>query len=109
MEFQVLHELLKVIPEGLSAIVLIIFILYTLYSKNKESTLTEVTEVGKLQSSQLTTLIDQNVKLAEELHSVRTELTTAYDMISDMRDKITELEDMLKLVQNKEIKGVKND
>ncbi len=101
MELQAITELLKLVPEGLSSVVLILFILYTLYIKTKESSLTEVTEVGKLQASQLTTLIDQNMKLAEELHSVRTELTAAYDIITDMRVKINELEEMLKLLKKK--------
>lgn len=101
MELQALSELLKLVPEGLSAVVVILFVLYKIYTKNQESSLTAVTEIGNLQANQLTTLIDQNIKLAEELHSVRTELTAAYDIITDMRSKIAKLEEMIELVKKK--------
>lgn len=101
MEMQAITELIKFIPEGLSSVILIGFILYSLYTKSKDTSLTQVTEVGKLQSNQLSTLIDQNMKLADELHTVRNELTAAYDIINDMRTKISELEEMVKLLKKK--------
>lgn len=101
MEFQVVAELLKIVPEGFSSILIIGFIAYTIYTKTKATDLNQVTEVGKLQSTQLSTLIDQNMKLAEELHSVRTELSAAYDIINDMRNKIVELEEIVQLLKKK--------
>lgn len=95
MEISLL-EVLKLIPEGTSAIVIVVAILYSLYTKSKDSSVAQVTAIGKLQTDQLTTLISQNVQLAEELHSVRTELTAAYDIINEMKDKIAELEEMVR-------------
>ena len=95
MEVAIL-ELIKLIPQGASAFVSILLILYFIYTKNKDQSVNQATAIGKLQTDQLSTLINQNVQLAEELHSVREELTQAYGMINDMRERISELEHLLK-------------
>lgn len=80
------------IVTGISLIV----VAFSLWLKKSDVDLTQVTSISKLQMEQLSQLIEQNKKLAEELHAVRKELSEAYQVIDDMRQRITELEETLK-------------
>lgn len=97
--FLEIMKAMKFAPEGFSLIIVLVFILSSIFLKKKDIDLTQVTSISKLQSEQLTTLIEQNTHLAKELHAVRQELTEAYRMIDDMRNRVTELEEMLKDTQ----------
>lgn len=96
MEITVILELLKAVPEGVSAIIVMLVLLASLFFKRKDVDFSQVTSFSKLQSEQLTTLIKQNASLAKELHEVRKELSEAYRIIDDMRQRMTELETMLR-------------
>jgi hypothetical protein len=96
MEVTAILELMKGVPEGTTAFVVIVFLIGSFFLKKKDVDLTQVTSISKLQTDQLTTLIEQNKLLAGELHAVRKELTEAYKIMDDMRQRITELEEMLR-------------
>lgn len=74
----------------------LILLIFSLWLKKSDVDLSQVTSISKLQTDQLSQLIEQNANLAEELHAVRKELTEAYKVIDDMRNRITELEGTLK-------------
>lgn len=98
MEFTMILDLLKAAPEGISLIIVMVVLLVSFFLKRKEIDLTQVTSISKLQTEQLSKLIEQNADLAKELHAVRRELTEAYVVIDDMRKRVTELEGMLRAV-----------
>jgi len=96
MEVTTILDVLKSTSGDLTAVALILFVVFSFYLKRNDTDIANVTSIGKLQTEQLSTLISQNIQLAEELHAVRKELTEAYKIIDDMRDRITELEEVLK-------------
>jgi hypothetical protein len=97
----VILQYLKFIPEGLTAVIVIIAVIASLFFKKKDVDLSQVTSISKLQTEQLTQLINQNSQLAEQLKLVRVELSEAHLVINDLRLRIAELEDTLR---NKPIK-----
>ena len=96
MEVTTILDVLKSTSGDLTAVALIVFVVFSFYLKRNDTDIANVTSIGKLQTEQLSTLISQNTQLAEELHAVRKELSEAYKIIDDMRDRITELEEVLK-------------
>lgn len=96
MEVTPILDILKLTSGDLTAVALLVFVLFSFYLKRNDKDIANVTSIGKLQTEQLSTLISQNTQLAEELHAVRKELSEAYKIIDDMRDRITELEEVLK-------------
>lgn len=96
MEVTAILEMFKSMPEGAALVVVLLFVLMSNFLKKREIDLTQVTSISKLQTEQLSTLIEQNTKLANELHAVRNELSEAYKIMDDMRQRITELEEMLR-------------
>lgn len=96
MEITAIFEFLKAAPEGISSLIVVLVLLASLVLKRKDVDFNQVTSVSKLQTEQLSTLIEQNSALAKELHEVRKELSAAYSMIDDMRLRVTELENMLR-------------
>lgn len=96
MEVTTILDVLKSTSGDLTAVALLVFVLFSFYLKRNDTDIANVTSIGKLQTEQLSTLITQNTQLAEELHAVRKELSEAYKIIDDMRDRITELEEVLK-------------
>lgn len=89
-------EVLKGVPDDLPLYVVLIIGFITFYYKRNDVSVDQVSNISKLQTEQLTQLIAQNSDLANELRQVRSELTEAYVMIREMRDRIAELEDTLK-------------
>lgn len=100
MEFSAILGLLKDLPDNISLVVVCAVMIVTFILKKKDVDLTQVTSISKLQTDQLKQLIDQNKLLADELHAVRKELTEAYSVINEMRDRIAELEDMVRIGNN---------
>lgn len=98
MDLMAVFEIIKLAPEGFTLFIVIIVFGASLFLKKKDVDLTQVTSISKLQTEQLTQLIEQNKNLAKELGAVRDELSQAYEVINDMRQRITELEEMLKSV-----------
>lgn len=96
MEILSILQYVKDVPAGAAAILVSVVMLISYFVKRKEIDIASVTSISKLQTEQLATLIEQNSKLAAELHAVRQELTEAYSVINDMRNRITELEETLK-------------
>lgn len=96
MEITSILSLLKGMPESFTLILVCLVLFFSLFLKKKDVDLTQVTSISKLQTDQLTQLIQQNTALAEELKEVRKELSETYRMINDMRDRISELEEMLR-------------
>jgi hypothetical protein len=96
MDLSLILSYVKGLPDWIVAGVLGAFLVISFFLKRKEVDLTQLTTVSKLQTDQLTVLITQNQKLSEELHAVRKELTEAYRIINDMRNRMTELEEMLR-------------
>lgn len=92
IELSSVFAMMKGLPESITAIVVLIVLCISLFLKRRDVDLTQITSIGELQNKQLKTLIDQNVELAEQLRLVRHELTEAYSVIDDMRQRITELE-----------------
>lgn len=97
MELSLLLEYIKAFSEVTSPLLVVVFVIYTLYFKIKTQDVLNAEKLGVLQSRQLSTLIDQNTKLAVELHLVREELTEAYTIIHDMRNRVKELEHIIGL------------
>jgi len=95
MEVAQILELLHKVPEGASMIVTVLVILFTVYLKRSDVEVSQVTDISKLQTDQLSTLIKQNIDLSNSLHAVRDELTKAYGLIEEMRDRINVLENTL--------------
>lgn len=95
MEFQGALEVIKVLSEVTSPLLIVVFVIYSLYFKHKGQDVINAEKLGILQSEQLKILIEQNTKLGIELHSVREELSDAYTIINDMRNRIRELEQVL--------------
>lgn len=95
MEVSGILTLIKGMPEGITAIVVLIVLCISLFLKRKDVDLSQITSIGELQTKQLKTLIEQNVSLSEELRLVRLELSEAYKVIDDMRLRITELEQLV--------------
>lgn len=96
MDVTAILSMFNGLPEWITAGVLCAALVISFFIKRKDIDLSQLTTVSKLQTDQLTTLITQNQKLAEELHAVRKELTAAYQIINDMRNRMTELEDTLR-------------
>lgn len=92
IELSSIISMMKGLPEGITAIVVLVVLCISLFLKRKDVDLTQITSIGELQNKQLKTLIDQNVNLAEQLRLVRHELTEAYGVIDEFRQRITELE-----------------
>lgn len=93
---EIMKSLLSSSGESITLVIVLFVLLTSFFLKRKEVDLTQVTSISKLQTEQLTTLIEQNTQLAKELHAVRNELSEAYKIIDDMRQRITELEEMLR-------------
>ena len=103
MDLSIILTLLKDIPSGIAGVIAAIAVAVSFFIKQKDIDLGQVTAISKLHMEQLKfvidqnqTLLDNNKSMAEELHNLRKELSEAYAMIDDMRQRITELEDMLK-------------
>lgn len=88
-------ETTKALSDVTSPLLALVILLYLFYFKNKEVRLDSAEKIGKLQSDQLEILIKQNQELSIELHTVRQELTAAYAIISDMRNRVQELEQLI--------------
>lgn len=88
-------QYLKIVPEGFTLFIVLIAIGASLFFKKKDVDLTQVTSISKLQTEQLTQLINQNKALAEQLALVREELSKAYLVIDELRLRIIELEGSL--------------
>lgn len=95
MELPLLLEYIKAFSEVTSPLLVVVFVLYTMYFKAKNQAVVNAEKLGVLQSEQLRTLIEQNTKLAIELHSVRQELSQTYVVINDMRNRVHDLEQKL--------------
>ena len=95
MDWAQLGQVLLELTDGSSIFVTVAIILFTVYLKRSDISFGQVTEISKLQTDQLSTLIKQNIELSNSLHAVRDELTKAYGLIEEMRDRINVLEDTL--------------
>lgn len=93
----VLGYLEKTPSSGFSLVLVLIALLISFFFKRKDIDISQVTSISKLQAEQLAILIEQNKELAKELHSVRQELSEAYKVIDNMRNRLTELEEMLRI------------
>ena len=91
-----LLEHLKNVPQNLAVILVFVTVFLNYTFKKRDSDVDSVSKISQLQSEQLTTLINQNKALAEELHSVRVELSEAYTIIDDLRKRVIELEELLR-------------
>lgn len=96
MDFDILITLAKHLPVEIYTAVVVVITLITYVIKRRDTQVDQFTSVSKLQTDQLVILIEQNKQLAVELHAVRKELTDAYKVIDDMRQRVTELEELLK-------------
>lgn len=95
MDVQGIVETTKALSDVTSPLLALVILIYVIYFKNREVRLDSAEKIGKLQSDQLEILIKQNQELSIELHSVRQELTAAYAIISDMRNRVRELEQLI--------------
>ena len=86
---------LKALPEGIVLIIVLSVALISFFLKRKDVDLSQITSISELQTAQLAQLIKQNTELSEELRMVRKELSEAYGVIDDMRQRITELEQLV--------------
>ena len=91
-----LLEHVKSVPQNLAVIIVFVTLFLNYFLKKRDSDVNSVSQISKLQSEQLTTLINQNKLLAEELHNVRVELSEAYTIIDDLRKRVIELEEMIR-------------
>lgn len=97
MELSHVLEILKYAPDSLSAIAIIAVVVFSLFHKRKDAETNNVIAISELQTNQMSKLISQNTALSQELHAVREELKSAYIVINDMRKKVIELEDLIKV------------
>lgn len=105
MDFSTLSgvlSLLKHIPENLAALLVFTAIAASFVLKKKDTDVQGATKIGELQNAQLETLIKMNSALSDQLTAVRGQLDEAHAIISDLRKRVVELEDMLKQQQKPE-------
>jgi len=106
MELQGTLEVVKLLSEVTSPLLVVVFVIYTMYFKVKSQDVINAEKLGVLQSEQLKILIEQNTKLAIELHSVRQELSETYDIINDMRNRVRDLEEKLNFKEPTKLKSI---
>lgn len=102
MEITAILGVLKSAPEWFVTITVLGAMLISFFFKRKDIDITQMTSISELQTKQLATLIEQNSSLASELHEVRKELSEAYKIINDLKNRISELEDMIRAGRHKE-------
>jgi len=87
-------ETIKGAPGYFAVTIGFVSLIFALYLTVRKISITEITSIGKLQTDQITQLLNQIKQLSSELAEARTQ-------ISGMYDKINELEDVVRQYRNK--------
>lgn len=95
MELTAVLAIIKHLPEGLSALVICSVIFFTFLHKRKDAETANIISISTMQNNQLSELLKQNRELGDELHATRKELKEAYEVIADMRKRLSTLEVLL--------------
>lgn len=95
MELSAILEIIKHLPEGVSALIICAAVVFSVFYKRQDAETAKIISISEMQNKQLGQLLAQNKQLGDELHATRKELKEAYDIIADMRKRIQNLEELI--------------
>lgn len=95
-----IFNLVKGLSTEITTVIAVLIFAFAFWFKRKDVDITAATSVGKLQQDALNVLMKQNKELSDSLDSLRTKMSETYTVIDEMRKKIMELEDLVRMYQN---------
>ncbi len=101
MEIAALLTILKETPSGVVAGLAVLAIVAAGVIRWREVDVAGVTSIGKLQQEHLLVLMNQNKQLADDLDELRTKMSDTFALMENMRNRIIELEDLVREYKRK--------
>lgn len=116
---------LKEVPTFITAAMGVLAVVITLWLRVKDADIQAVTSLSKVQNEKLLALMNQNNSLLESIASLqsqvqllhnqmnveaeehRKKLDSTYKSIDEMRIRVTELEDLVRVYQNRLLNTIK--
>lgn len=85
-------ELFRDSPTEITIILTVLVAAVTFWLKNKEVDVSSATVIARLQMEQMTSILEQNVKLSNDIAELRKLTSEQFEVIKELRLRIYELE-----------------